>query len=95
MIDTLAKSAIVPLMEKMLAAGTIMEYEIDTQSIHTQAPGSFYLFYLCPNADGIDKVNAALRDTLKMNPLMGPAFDSAVDFSGHRDFLDRTNATYK
>jgi hypothetical protein len=95
MIDTLAKSAIVPLMEKMLAAGTIMEYEIDTESIHTQAPGTFYLFYLCPTADGIDKVNAALRDTLKMNPLMGPAFDSAVDFSGHRDFLDRTNATYK
>jgi hypothetical protein len=91
----IAKNAFVPLMEKMLASGAIVEYEIDTQAIHTQAPGSFYLFYLCPSADGIDKVSAALRDTLKANPMLAPAFDSVVDFSAHRDFLDRTNATYK
>lgn len=95
MIDTLAKSAIAPLMEKMLASGAISEYEIDTEAVHTQAPGTFYLFYLCPNADGIDKVSAALRDTLKANPLIAPAFDSAVNFSAHRDYLDRSNATYK
>jgi len=94
-IDTMAKNAFVPLMEKMLANGTIIEYEIDTEAIHAQAPGSFYLFYLCPNADGIDKVNAALRETLKANPMVAPAFDSVVDFSAHRDYLDRTNATYK
>jgi hypothetical protein len=94
-IDTLAKNAFVPLMEKMLANGTIVEYEVDTEAIHTQAPGSFYLFYLCPNADGIDKINAALRETLKANPMVAPAFDSVVDFSAHRDYLDRTNATYK
>jgi hypothetical protein len=94
-VDTLAKSAMVPLMEKMLANGTIVEYEIDEEAVHTAAPGTFYVFYLTPNADGIDKMNAALRDTLKANPLIGPAFDSVVDFSAHRDYLDRTNATYK
>ena len=40
-------------------------------------------------------MNAALRDTLKSNPLIAPAFDSVIDFYGHRDYLDRTNATYK
>jgi hypothetical protein len=94
-IETLAKGAIVPMMEKMLASGAIHEYEIDTEAIHTESPGTFYLFYVAANADGIDKMNAALRDTLKANPLIGPAFDSAVDFTAHRDFLDRTNATYK
>lgn len=94
-LDTLAKGALVPMMEKMLANGTISEYEIDTEAIHTDAPGSFYIFYLTPNADGLDKMNAALRDSLKANPLIGPAFGSAVDFSAHRDYLDRTSATYK
>jgi hypothetical protein len=94
-VDTLAKGAIVPLMEKMLANGTISEYEIDTEAVHSMAPGTFYVFYLVSSADGIDKMNAALRDTLKSNPLIGPAFDSMVDFAAHRDYLDRTNATYK
>lgn len=94
-VDTIAKSAVVPLMEKMLANGTIVEYEIDEDAIHTEAPGMFYIFYLTPNADGLDKMNAGLRETLKSNPLLGPAFDSMVDFTAHRDYLDRTNATYK
>jgi hypothetical protein len=94
-VDVLAKSAIVPMMEKMLANGTISEYEIDEEAVHTAAPGTFYIFYLTPNAEGIDKMSAALRDTLKTNPLVGPAFDSMVDFTGHRDYLDRTTATYK
>ncbi len=94
-VDLLSKSLLVPLLEKQLAAGTIQEYEIDTEAIHTEAPGTFFIFYLAANADGLDKVNAAVRDTLKANPLAGPAFDSMVDFSAHRDYLARTNATYK
>ena len=94
-VDTLAKSAIVPMMEKLLSAGTIAEYEIDGEAIHTQAPGFFYIFYLTSNADGIDKTQKALQDALRSNPLIGPAFDSMVDFSAHRDYLDHTSATYK
>ena len=94
-IETLSKNLIVPLLEKMLADGTIHEYEIDTQAVHTEAPGTFWIFYLAANAEGIDKVNAAIRESLKANPLGGPAFGSMVDFTDHRDFLARTNATYK
>jgi hypothetical protein len=32
---------------------------------------------------------------MKSNPLRGPAFNSMVDFSAHRDELARTTATYK
>jgi len=94
-LDTLAKTAIVPMMEKLLSNGTIAEYEIDQESIHTSAPGLFFIFYLTPTADGLDKASKALQDTLKANPLIGPAFDSVVDFTAHRDYLDRTTATYK
>jgi hypothetical protein len=94
-VDTLSKNLIVPMMEKLLADGTIHEYEIDTEAIHTEAPGTFWVFYIAANAEGLDKVNAALRDALKANPLGGPAFGSMVDFTPHRDYLARTNATYK
>ena len=94
-VDLLSKSFIVPLMEKLMAQGAIVEYDIDTQAIHTEAPGSFWLFYTTPNAEGLDKVNQALQQALKAAPLDGPAFGSMVDFTPHRDYLSRTNATFK
>jgi hypothetical protein len=94
-VEILSKNLIVPLLEKQLADGTLHEYEIDTQAIHSDAPGMFLIVYLAASADGIDKVNAAIRESLKANPMHGPAFGSMVDFSAHRDYLVRTNATYK
>ena len=94
-VETLSKELVVPLLEKLLADGTIHEYEVDVQAIHTEAPGTFWIFYITANAEGVDKVNAALRESLKAHPLAGPAFNSMVDFTPHRDQLARTNATYK
>lgn len=94
-VEMLSKNMLVPLLEKQLAAGNIMEYEIDTEAIHTGAPGTFWIFYIAANADALDKVSAAVRDSLKANPLNGAAFGSMIDYSAHRDYLSRTNATYK
>jgi hypothetical protein len=94
-LETLSKNLVVPLLEKLLAAGTIAEYEIDTQAIHTDAPGAFLIVYIAPNAEGLDKVDAAVGEALKSNPLGGSAFASMTDMSAHRDELVRTNATYK
>jgi hypothetical protein len=94
-VETLSKSLIVPLLEKMLADGAIHEYEIDTQAIHSDAPGTFSVVYIAANADGLDKVNAAVQETLKSSPLTGPAFGSMTESAAHRDYLARTSATYK
>jgi len=94
-VETLSRHLVVPLLEKLLANGTIFEYEIDREAVHTESPAMFWIFYLCANADGIDKTNAAIRAALKANPLSGPAFDSMTDFTGHRDYLARTNATFR
>jgi hypothetical protein len=94
-LETLSKNLVVPLLEKQLAAGTIAEYEIDEEAIHTDAPGAFLIVYLATNAEGLDKVQAAVAEALKSNPLGGSAFGSMTDMSGHRDELVRTNATYK
>ena len=82
-------------MEKLLADGTLYEYEIDTEAVHTQSPNSFWLVYITANAEGMDKVNAVLEASLKASPFAGPTFGSMVDFSVHRDYLLRTNATFK
>jgi hypothetical protein len=94
-VETLSKNLVVPLLEKLLADGTIHEYEIDTQAIHTQAPEMFLIVYIASSTEGLDKVDAAVRDTLKANPLAGPAFGSMTDSTAHRDELARTNGTYK
>ncbi len=94
-VATLSKNMIVPVLEKLLADGTIDEYEIDTQAVHTEAPGSFTIVYLTPNAEGLDKVNAAIREAVKSKPLDGPAFESMVTDPAHRDSLVRSDATYK
>ena len=94
-VETLSKNLVVPLLEKQLAAGTIAEYEIDTQAIHTDAPGEFVISYIATNAEGLDKVSAAVEAAVKSNPLGGAAFGSMTHMSAHRDELIRTNATYK
>ena len=94
-VETLSKNLVVPLLEKLLANGTIVEYDIDREAIHTESPDMFWIFYMTATADGLDKVNAAVRETLKANPLSGPAFGSMTEDVGHRDYLSRTNATFK
>lgn len=94
-VETLSKSVVVPMLEKMLADGTILEYEVDTEAIHTDAPGLFAIVYVTPQAEGIDTVRAAIRAAQHGNPLIGPAFDSYVDYTQHRDELLRGNGAYK
>ena len=94
-VDTLAKSFIVPLLDKLLAEGTIVEYELDEQAVHTDSPALFFLDYITPTADGLDRVTKALGEAIKAEPLAGPAFGSMVDFSVHRDVLVRGDVTYK
>ncbi len=94
-IEMLSKNMVVPLLEKMLADGTIREYEIDTEAIHTEAPGTFWIIYVAPAPEGLDKVNAAIADTLKSQQLAGPAFSSLTDSSAHRDELVRGEGIYK
>ena len=94
-VDILSKSVFEPVMEKLLADGSVVEYEVDEGSIHTESPNTFWVYYVTPTAEGLDKVNAAIRATLKADALIAPSFGSMVDFVPHRDSLDRTDAIFK
>jgi hypothetical protein len=94
-IEQLSKNFIVPLMEKQLADGTIVEYEIDVPAVHTSAPGTFAIVWVSPHADGIDKVGAAIRATREGDALGNAAFLSMVDLKAHRDELNRGSGVFK
>jgi hypothetical protein len=94
-VEMLSRHLFVPLMEKLLADGTIIEYEIDTEAIHTDDPGNFFVVFITPTADGLDKFNAALREAHRMDPLSGPALEALVDLTPHRDSLNSSMVTYK
>jgi hypothetical protein len=94
-VDELSKNLFVPLFEKMLADGSIHEYEVDTEEIHTDDPNTFSVVMVAASADGLDKFDAAIASLAKTNPMVGPAIGSMVDFSKHRDYLMRSNVTFK
>jgi len=94
-INMLAQHMVTPVLEKLLADGTIVEYEIDTMAIHTQAPGTFIIVYITPTPEGLDTVQGAVRDAMRASPLAGDAFGSFVDDSEHRDGLYKTDCNYK
>ncbi len=94
-VQTVSKNFVVPLMEKLLADGSIIEYEVDEEAIHTESPAGFWIDYITPNSAGLDKVNAALGEALKGNTFAGPAFGAATEGADHRDYLSRSNVTYK
>jgi DNA-binding protein YbaB len=94
-VEMLSQNLIVPVFEKLIADGTIVEYEVDEQAVHTRDPNSFSIVYIAAHAEGLDKAQAAISESLKASPLSGPAFGSMVDFTAHRDELARTDATYK
>jgi hypothetical protein len=89
----------VPPFEKLLAEGTILEYEIDTEAIQTDNSATFAIIFITPNitpnAEGLDKFDAALAAVLKRNPMAAAAFASMVDFAAYRDFLNSLVGTYK
>jgi hypothetical protein len=86
----------VPVFEKMLADGTIVEYEIDREMFHTAESRAQIVFaFLMPNVEGLDKFRAALGAALDQNSLIGPAFGSMmVIYTPEPDYV-RVNATYK
>jgi hypothetical protein len=94
-VKILSQSLIVPLLEKLLVQGDLIEYEVDQEAIHTQSPDMFFVVFIAPNATGLDKVNAALAEALKSNALVGPGLRSMEDSSVHRDELLRTSVSYK
>ena len=84
------------MFEKLIADGTVVEYEIDWEMIHTtDSRAQLHFNFVMPSAEGLDKLRAALGTALDENSLIGPAFGSMmVNFTPQADWV-RADATYK
>jgi hypothetical protein len=94
-VDVLSKGLIVPVLEKLQADGAVSAWQVAEQSVHTLDPALFFVFYISPTAEGLDKVNAAIGQAIGANSLASPAFSSMVDFADHRDELSRGDSVLK
>jgi hypothetical protein len=49
-----------PMLDGLVAQGTILSYGIETEQIHTEPDGTYYVYCLMPGANAADKFFAAL-----------------------------------
>jgi hypothetical protein len=81
-IETLSKQLVVPLLEKMLADGTILEYEVDTIAVHTEAPGNFWITWgRRQSGRHRQSERSNSGNTEKQPALRSPAFGSMTDLT--------------
>ena len=83
------KSALVPVMERLLADGCISSYGLATEDYHTQKVGRVIAYFTTADASGLDKVNAAFDEVYAKNPTLNSAIQSMTEREGHRDFMNR------
>jgi hypothetical protein len=87
----------VPLFEKLLADGAIVEYDIDRESVHSaDSPGQIIFAFVAPNTEGLNKFRPALIAAFKDNSLLTPVKASLfVNEEVSASHWARVNATYK
>jgi hypothetical protein len=85
----LIKTAMLPVLDKLLAAGTITAYGLLTEDYHTQPMGMFYDYFTVPDAASLDKANQAIEEAFNSNAALTGAYRSLTETEGHRDYLVR------
>lgn len=79
-----------PVLEQLYSDGTVTAYGIDAELVHTGDAGLRFFWQLVPDADALDKVEAAFeaaRDkrTPEERRAIGQAFAELRDAAAHRD----------
>lgn len=79
-----------PVLEGLFANGTIAGYGIDVEHVHTGDPAARYSWILFPNAEALDKAEAAFEAARQKSPMPSPNPFLEVTVAGaHRDMLER------
>lgn len=83
-----------PVLEELLANGTLLFYGIDSEDVHTTDPGLRFVVTVTPGAEAEDKIAAAFTAAnSKRSPeerqAIGAAFADVLQPGTHRDFFAR------
>jgi hypothetical protein len=79
-----------PVLEQLYKDGALTGYGVDAELIHTDDPGFRYFWQMVPDADALDKVQAAFnaareKRTPEERRAIGQAFAELTDATAHRD----------
>ena len=85
----LSKKVLTPVLEKLLADGTITSYGQLSEDYHTQKLGVVFEYFTVPDAASMDKAGKALEDVFANTPALGDAVRGLTEREGHRDYLTR------
>lgn len=83
------KKVFVPVLDKLLADGTITSYGELTEYYHQDKPGVVWDYFTAPDTAALDKANRALEQVFDNDPTFGAALRSLAEVEGHRDYLTR------
>ena len=87
---------IVPVYEKLMADGTIVAYQLDTEYNTENAPGRTFSVIETRDAEGMDKVRMAFSESFAKNPAGIAALVATSVPNSRNDLLARiTNMTHK
>ena len=83
-----------PVLDKLVADGTIHGYSLDVEAVHTSEPGTMWLVITMPNLGTRDKIRAAFNAANeKMKDYEREAidkiYDDTFDSRAHRDFISQ------
>jgi hypothetical protein len=91
-VESFFKKYIQPDLDAGVADGSILMYNFDSETIHTDAPGGYNLAVVYASGDGLDKASALLAAHAKESPAVGEGFASMLVTEAHRDSLGRVLA---
>jgi hypothetical protein len=85
----LNQKVFVPVLEKLLAEGSITSYGELHEDYHQDKLGMVFDYFTVADTTALDKANKAFDDAFEGNPTLLDAFRSMTESDGHRDFLTR------
>jgi len=83
----LTKKLLVPVLEKLLAEGSITSYGELTEDYHSDKLGVVFDYFTVPDTASLDKANKAFDDAFSGNPALADAYRALTERDGHRDYL--------
>ncbi len=81
-----------PVLDSAVADGTLLMYNLDTEDVHTSAPGAYNIAMLFPDGAAMDKFFSDLAAREKANPAVTQTLASLTVGKDHRDGFDRVTA---
>jgi hypothetical protein len=83
-----------PVLDKLVADGTIYGYSFDVEALHTSAPGTVWMIVALPDLGAKGKVRAAFNAAWQKMPeadreAMEKVYEDTFDRSAHRDFVSQ------